>query len=455
MPPQTIPESARLKIGNSIRPSGERRLIQSTTQPRSGAGDRNSRSTRLPAAPPRTSPRLIAHAVDRSLAAVRTITTITIAATAVNTTVAPSAKENAAPGLRACTSQRKPPGSFTGGRCMSSATTSTLETRSSASTRTAVPTSTPVRRRAGAPAAGSPGDPGDPAGGPDRERWELTLPSSQASPTASAALLPLLARHAQGRARERLQARLHDRLVAALAPPVRPLVQPLHRALHLHQQVAAVVGDGQLLLPLEGLRAGVGLVVARAVAAGLLQPGQLGDRTVVVGAPLGDLPLQVTADLGELLGGPVGAGGHRHPVGDRGVRGSPAAGAAGSRRAGRPGGTPGGGLRARPRSPGTACRCLVRLGPRLRGRRRARLGNVTASGLGHLRGRRVLRHGRPHRLQSTASWPATRGPQASVMERSPSSQKLLAEEAPVITGITRRSRGYVRRDSPTTAIDAE
>jgi len=41
------------------------------------------------------------------------------------------------------------------------------------------------------------------------------------------------------------------------------------------------------------------------------------------------------------------------------------------------------------------------------------------------------------------------------MERSPSSQKLLAEEAPVITGITRRSRGYVRRDSPTTAIDAE
>ena len=50
--------------------------------------------------------------------AVRTITTITTAATAVNTTVAPSAKENAAPGLRACTSQRKPPGSFTGGRCM-------------------------------------------------------------------------------------------------------------------------------------------------------------------------------------------------------------------------------------------------------------------------------------------------------------------------------------------------
>ena len=89
-----------LKIGHTC-PAGSKALIQSTTCPRSGPGDRKTRSTRLPAAPPRIRPRQTAHGVERSRDAVRTITATTIAATALNSTVAPSANENAAPGLRA------------------------------------------------------------------------------------------------------------------------------------------------------------------------------------------------------------------------------------------------------------------------------------------------------------------------------------------------------------------
>jgi predicted DNA-binding transcriptional regulator YafY len=55
--PQAIATSARLNVGQYEN------LIQSTTQPRSGPGNRNSRSVRLPIAPPSSKPSATAHGV--------------------------------------------------------------------------------------------------------------------------------------------------------------------------------------------------------------------------------------------------------------------------------------------------------------------------------------------------------------------------------------------------------
>ena len=55
--PQAIATSARLNVGQ------RENLIQSTTQPCSGPGDRNSRSVRLPIAPPSSKPSATAHGV--------------------------------------------------------------------------------------------------------------------------------------------------------------------------------------------------------------------------------------------------------------------------------------------------------------------------------------------------------------------------------------------------------
>ena len=56
MPPQTIAESATLNIGHT-RPSGPNTERKSTTPPRRKPGSRNTRSIRLPTAPPSTRPR--------------------------------------------------------------------------------------------------------------------------------------------------------------------------------------------------------------------------------------------------------------------------------------------------------------------------------------------------------------------------------------------------------------
>ena len=85
-PPVTIEESARLNTGHTL-PSGANSDTTSTTWPCSGPGERKIRSTRLPSAPPSTSPSATAQPVERSRRATRTITTTTATATSVSTHV--------------------------------------------------------------------------------------------------------------------------------------------------------------------------------------------------------------------------------------------------------------------------------------------------------------------------------------------------------------------------------
>ena len=152
MPPQTIEESARLNTGQCGT------WIQSTTQPRSGPGERSSRSVRLPIAPPSSRPSVIAQGRLRIWREVRSTNTITPTAIAVNSTVIEGPPMlNAAPGLRDTRSVRKPPSSTSGGRSDSVATTVTLDPISAARTATATASRAPTRRRAGREASGSPG----------------------------------------------------------------------------------------------------------------------------------------------------------------------------------------------------------------------------------------------------------------------------------------------------------
>ena len=60
---------------------------KSTTWPRSGPGDRKKRSTRLPIAPPRISPKPIAHHGDTSRRPIQMMPNTTPVATNVNTHV--------------------------------------------------------------------------------------------------------------------------------------------------------------------------------------------------------------------------------------------------------------------------------------------------------------------------------------------------------------------------------
>ncbi len=103
---------------------------------------------------------------------------------------------------------------------------------------------------------------------------------------------------------EDLQPGLADALAAGLADPVGAGRDAVERALGLQQHVPGVVGDRHLVLALEVLRAGVGLVVAGA-GAGVAQ--QVAERLVGggdVGAQPVHLGAQVGLDLGDLLGGP-------------------------------------------------------------------------------------------------------------------------------------------------------
>src|SRR6266702_312656 len=196
---------------------------------------------------------------------VRTIKTITPTAIAVNTMVIDVPKLNAAPGFRDMVRVRTPPRSRIGARCDSVATTIAFEAMSRARTPAAAPSRMPIR---GGADGGAPGSPG----------W-------------SAALLPLLARHAQDRAGERLQPCLADRLPARFAGAVRARVHPGQRPLGLGQQFAGVMGERELMLPLIGLRAHVGLII----------PG-ITDRVTEPGGDVRLSPLDVRAQPCSLRG---------------------------------------------------------------------------------------------------------------------------------------------------------
>src|SRR5208282_6300280 len=123
---------------------------QSTTQPCSGPGDRNSRSARLPIAPPSSKPSATAHGVLLMCREYRTMNTPTPAATAVQATVTEGPpRPKAAPGLRATSSVSSPPKNRACRRPDSRATTATLLATSAASTVAATPMSTVMRRRGG------------------------------------------------------------------------------------------------------------------------------------------------------------------------------------------------------------------------------------------------------------------------------------------------------------------
>ena len=269
--------SATLKLGQTWK------SMKSTTAPRPGPGLRSSRSTRLPLAPPSSSPRLTAQPRLPSRRDTRRMTTTTVTAMAVNSSVAPSAKENAAPGLRLTRISSCPPSSSSVRRPSSSATTSTLVATSSASTASG------DQRRA-APCA---------------RRTPVGLGQRRSS-----RCLHVTHSVARGKACRRA---LGIGVAALLAPAVGAGVEPAERALDLHQQVAAVVGQRHLVLALEGLGAGVGLV-ARALAALValeLLAGGLG--AVDLAAQRGGLRLELGAHLGQLVGRPV-VGRRRRPA---------------------------------------------------------------------------------------------------------------------------------------------
>jgi hypothetical protein len=142
--PQVIAESAMLNVGQCGN------LIQSTTQPCSGPGNRNSRSARLPIAPPSSKPSATAHRMLPMRREYRAMVPATPAAMAVKATVtAGPPMPKAAPGFRVTIRVSTPPSSRTCGRPDSRATTATLLARSAASTTAATPAST-LRRRRGA-----------------------------------------------------------------------------------------------------------------------------------------------------------------------------------------------------------------------------------------------------------------------------------------------------------------
>ena len=90
----TTAESAMLKIAKLGS------WMKSTTWPIANEGSRNSRSVRLPSAPPSSSPSASAHQAEPSLRSCSRIATETAAMMMVKTQVTFSPMENAAPELR-------------------------------------------------------------------------------------------------------------------------------------------------------------------------------------------------------------------------------------------------------------------------------------------------------------------------------------------------------------------
>src|SRR5680860_1546651 len=93
---------------------------------------------------------------------------------------------------------------------------------------------------------------------------------------------------------------LADRVAAAMASAKAAVQDPLERVLALLGHLAGVVDQRDLLLALEGLGAGVGLVVARPVAGVTHQPGQVVLSRRDLGAKSGEVGLQCGADHRQL-----------------------------------------------------------------------------------------------------------------------------------------------------------
>jgi len=129
-------------------------------------------------------------------------------------------------------------------------------------------------------------------------------PGPREFPRRSAPFLALLAGHAEGGSRERLQARLSDRLAAGLADAVGAVLDLGQHPLGLGQQLAGVLGQGELVLTLERLGPRVGGVVA-GVTNRIAEPGRdLGFRGGDILAQPAGLVLKFPPDPGELLLGP-------------------------------------------------------------------------------------------------------------------------------------------------------
>ena len=101
-----------------------------------------------------------------------------------------------------------------------------------------------------------------------------------------------------------MEAKFADRVAAGLADAVGAVVEPFEGVHVLPEHLAGVVGQRDLLLALEGLGSGVGLVVARPVAGVTHQADEvcLGDRDLT--AQVCDVGLDLGAHLAQLLGGP-------------------------------------------------------------------------------------------------------------------------------------------------------
>src|SRR5439155_19161850 len=118
----------------------------------------------------------------------------------------------------------------------------------------------------------------EPRRGSRRRRWASRLSPSHSrlsvsipAASGSAALLARLAVRVKCGHRQGLETRLRNRLTTVLTDAVRAAVDTLNRMLDLSQQVVTVCRDRLLLLALEGLAAGIGLVVACAVGVRLLE----------------------------------------------------------------------------------------------------------------------------------------------------------------------------------------
>src|SRR5450830_716389 len=225
--------------------------MKSMTWPRAMPGSRMRRSTRLPSAPPSSSPRAMAQPVEPRRRDARTTTTTTAHAMTVRTHVIPVAIDSAAPGLKTSLSPSRSP--RRGRRTVSTrfANAHILVAWSTRSTpNVSTTTSTTSRRR-----------------GPSRLVATVSSPAGMEdigdeSTGASATLFALLALDTQDRPRESLDARLADRLAARLAGPEGPRGDARERVLGLHEEVPRVVDEREFLLALERTRSRVGLVVA-------------------------------------------------------------------------------------------------------------------------------------------------------------------------------------------------
>src|SRR5450830_213771 len=305
--------------------------MKSMTWPRATPGSRMRRSTRLPSAPPSSSPRAMAQPVEPRRRDTRTTTTTTAHAMSVRTHVSPVAMDSAAPELKTSLSPSRSPSS--GRRTVSSrfASAHALVAWSTRSTPSVSTTTSATSRRRGP------------------SRLGATVNSSarmedigDESTGASATLFALLALHAQDRARERLDACLADRLAARLAGPEGPRRDARQRVLRLHEEVPRVVDERELLLALERTGTRVGLVVACPVARVAQQLGEVGisrrelrpesvhvadqlirDRPDLTGGPwlLAVTDRELTdrlREVGQVVGARLGAervlDGHEHPL---------------------------------------------------------------------------------------------------------------------------------------------